>query len=212
MPNSIAVGVAYADPQFQSIDVTGAATFATVAASTGVSAGAASSPIVASSARSVNQFYVTASHASGDMRAVYARINFTGAGAGETLRAFSTVAAAQGAGQTTNGAHISLSVNTGGSISGAANAARFTLGSAVNSPGGTLAAIQVDTDFAAGVTLPGTASWIRFTESSNAKMTNLFNVPAAMVVAGAAADGTHKIKIVDSAGTAYYLMATTVAP
>jgi hypothetical protein len=38
------------------------------------------------------------------------------------------------------------------------------------------------------------------------------NVPAAMVQASAAADGTHKIKIVNSAGTAYYLMATTVAP
>jgi hypothetical protein len=41
---------------------------------------------------------------------------------------------------------------------------------------------------------------------------NLFNVPAAMVVADVATDSTHTIKIVDSAGTAYYLMATTVAP
>ena len=206
MPNTKAIGVAYADPQFDSIDVTGASTFTTVAASSGVTAGASSSPIAASTARSVNQFYVTASHASGDMRAIYARTNFTGAGAGETLRAFSTVAAAQGAGQTTNGAHISLSVNTGGSISGAANAARFTLGSAVNSPGGTLASIQVDTDFSSGTTLSGASAFIRFTESGTAKMTNLFNVPAAMVPTKTAAAVSHTIKIVAADGTPYYLM------
>lgn len=208
MSNSKAIGVAYADPQFDSIDVTGAATFATVAASTGVSAGASSSAIAASTARSVNQFYVTASHASGDMRAIYARTNFTGAGAGETLRAFSTVAAAQGSGQTTNGAHISLSVNTGGSITGAANAGRFTLGSAVNSPGGTLAVLQVDTDFSSGTTLPGSAAFIRFTESSNAKMTNLLNLPTAMVVAKTAAAVSHTIKIIAADGTPYWLMAS----
>jgi hypothetical protein len=213
MPNTKAIGVAYADPQFDSIDVTGAATFATVAASTGVSAGASSSPIAASTARSVNQFYVTASHASGDMRAIYARTNFTGAGAGETLRAFSTVAAAQGAGQTTNGAHISLSVNTGGSISGAANAVRATLGVASGvTPGGTLSAIQVDSDFPNTVTLPGSAAFLRFTNSGTGTIGNLMNVPAAMVEANAVADSTHTIKIVSSSGTAYYLMATTTAP
>ena len=210
MPNTKAIGVAYADPQFESIDVTGAATFATVAASTGVTAGESSSPIAASTARSVNQFYVTASHASGDMRAIYARMNFTGAGAGETLRAFSTVAAAQGAGQTTNGAHISLSVNTGGSISGAANAARFTLGSQVNTPGGTLAAIQVDTDFSSGTTLGGASAFIRFTESGTAKMTNLLNVPAG-IVTGTAGSAAKSIKIVASDGTPYWILLATAA-
>lgn len=205
MPNTKAIGVAYADPQFDSIDVTGAASFAG-----GVDAGASSNPIVAATAQSVNQFYVTASHVSGDMRAVYARTNFTGAGAGETLRAFSTVAAAQGSGQTTNGAHISLSVNTGGSIAGAANAARFTLGSAVNSPGGTLAAIQVDTDFASGVTLPGSAAFIRFTESGTAKMTNLLNVPAGIVTA-TAGTAAKSIKIVASDGTPYWILLATAA-
>ena len=207
MPNTKAIGVAYADPQFDSIDVTGAATFATVAASTGVTAGASSSPIAASTARSVNQFYVTASHASGDMRAIYARTNFTGAGAGETLRAFSTVAAAQGAGQTTNGAHISLSVNTGGSISGAGNALRATLGVAAGvTPGGTLAAIQVDSDFPNTVTLPGSAAFLRFTNSNTGTITNLMNVPAAMVAAKGSAALSHKIRIVDSAGATYYIM------
>lgn len=207
MANNKAIGVAYADPQFESIDVTGAATFATVAASTGLRAGSSGTPIAASTAASVNQFYVTASHASGDMRAIYARTNFTGAGAGETLRAFSTVAAAQGAGQTTNGAHISLSVNTGGSISGAANALRATLGVAAGvTPGGTLAAVQVDSDFPSTVTLPGSAAFLRFTNSGTGTVTNLMNVPVAMVAAKGSAALSHKIAFVASNGTTYYLM------
>lgn len=264
MSNSIATGVAYADPQFTDVTITGTLTVggsvfnaaelgaldgvtagtvtankavivdgsknigtfgtittggltatgavsgATVTASTGMRAGSSAAPIAQATAASVNQFYVTASHATGDMRAVYARTNFTGAGAGETLRAFSTVAAAQGAGQTTNGAHISLSVNTGGSITGAANAARFTLGSAVNTPGGTLAAIQVDTDFTAGTTLGGQDAFIRFTESGTAKMTNLINIPAGIVTATAGA-AAKSIKIVADDGTPYWILLATAA-
>ena len=196
MANNKPIGVAYADPALDSYQV-----------------GTSAEPVVQSLAGNITQLYATASHASGGVRGYYSRVNFTGAGAGETLRAFSTVAAAQGAGQTTNGAHISLSVNSGGSISGAGNALRATLGVAAGvTPGGTLASIQVDSDFPSSVTLPGSAAFLRFTNSNTGTIGNLMNVPAAMVQASAAADGTHKIKIVDSAGTAYYLMATTVAP
>jgi hypothetical protein len=51
-----------------------------------------------------------------------------------------------------------MSVNTGGSISGAGNALRATLGLAAGvSSGGTVAAIQADSDVGAGATLPSTA-------------------------------------------------------
>ena len=261
MSNSIATGVAYADPEFTDVTITGTLTVggsvfnaaelgaldgvtagtvtankavivdgsknigtfgtitaanltantavqgATVTATTGIRAGSSGTPIAQATAANVNQFYVTASAASGDTRAIYARTNFTGAGAGETLRAFSTVAAAQGAGQTTNGAHISLSVNTGGSISGAGNALRATLGVAAGvTPGGTLAAIQVDSDFPSSVTLPGSAAFLRFTNSNTGTITNLMNVPAAMVATDVGSAVSHTIRIVDSAGTPYYLM------
>ena len=199
MPNTQAIGVAFADPEFTSVTV-----------SQGVYAGASSSPIVQSSAASVNQFYVTASHASGDVRGIYARVNFTGAGAGETLRAFSTVAAAQGAGQTTNGAHISLSVNSGGSISGAANALRATLGVATGvTPGGTLASLNVDSDFPSSVTLPSSAAFVRASNSGSGSVTNLLNLPAAMVAAlgGTSATPNRKIACVTDAGTTFFLMA-----
>jgi len=190
MPNTQAIGVAYADPALNSYQV-----------------GTASAPIDVSASGNLTQTYADTTHKSGDMRASYMRTRFRGAGAGETLRVFSQVAAAQGSGQTTNGAHISLSVNTGGTISGAANALRATLGVAAGvTPGGTLAAIQVDSDFPSSVTLPGSAAFMRFTNSNTGTIGNLMNVPAAMVAADVASAVSHTIKIVDSAGTAYYLM------
>ena len=181
----------YADPAFQSVQV-----------------GTSSVPISISSAGVLNGAYATTSATSGDTRLSYNKLTFSSTGSGETIRAFSVVtgtgAAAAG---TINGAHVSMEVQ-GGTISGAANALRATVGGTTASPGGTLAAIQADTNWDSGVTLPGTASWIRFTESGSAKTTNLFNLPTAMIVAKTAAAVTHTIKVVAADGTAYYLMAS----
>ena len=177
--------------------------------------GTATNPITVTTAQNINQSYATTTAASGDTRLNYSRLTFAGAGAGETLRAFSVVTAAQGAGQTTNGAHISMSVNTGGSISGAGNALRATLGVAAGvTSGGTVAAIQADSDVGAAGVLPANASFIRCTNSgAGTGISNLLNLPTAMVEADVDTAGTtHKIKFVSSAGVTYYLMATTVAP
>jgi hypothetical protein len=175
--------------------------------------GTATDPIVVTTADNINESYATTTAASGDTRLSYNRLTFAGAGAGETLRAFSVVTAAQGAGQTTNGAHISMSVNTGGSISGAGNALRATLGLAAGvSSGGTVAAIQADSDVGAGATLPATASWIRFTNSgAGTGLSNLFNVPSTMVANAVSVSATKTIKIIDSTGTAYYLLVSAAA-
>ena len=189
MANSIATGVAYADPQFVSVQV-----------------GTSSVPVAVTSAGVINGSYATSSATSGDTRLDYKKLTFSSTGSGETLRAFSVVTGTNGAtAGTISGAHISMEVQ-GGTISGAGNALRATVGGTTASPGGTLAAIQADTNWDSGVTLPGSASWIRFTESGSAKTTNLFNVPAAMVTVKGSAALSHKIKIVDSAGTPYYIM------
>ena len=189
MANSKAIGVAYADPSFDSVQV-----------------GTSSAPISITSSGVLNGAYASTSATSGDTRLSYNKLTFTSTGSGETLRAFSVVsgtgAAAAG---TINGAHISMEVQ-GGTISGAGNALRATVGGTTASPGGTLAAIQADTNWDSGVTLPGSAAWIRFTESGSAKMTNLFNVPASMVVTKSAAAVAKTIKIVDDAGTPWYIM------
>lgn len=197
MANNKPIGVAYADPALDSWEV-----------------GTASNPITTESSGNLTQLYATSTHASGDLRGYYSRVDFAGAGGGETLRAFSRVTAAQGAGQTTNGAHISLSVNSGGTISGAANALRATLGVASGvTPGGTLASIQVDSDFPNTVTLPASAAFLRFTNSGTGTVTNLMNVPNAMVAAKGSSTGfSHVIRLVTSTGATYYLMATNSAP
>ena len=184
-----------------------------VVSNNGFSSGTNASPVAATSASNITSFYGTTSASSGDTRLNYSKLTFTGAGAGETLRAFSIVTAAQGAGQTTNGAHISMSVNTGGSISGAGNALRATLGLAAGvSSGGTVSAIQADSDVGTGGTLPSNAAWIRFTNSgAGTGFSQLFNVPAAMVAAQSSAAVSHTLKIIADDGTPYYIMVSDAA-
>ena len=156
--------------------------------------------------------YATVAATTGDTRLVYDKLTFTGAGgSGETLRAFSVVSGVVAAtGGTVNGAHISLEINgTGGGVSGAGNAIRATLGGTSASPGGTLAAIQLDSNFATGVTLPGATAFLRVTDSNTTKIPNLLSLPApassTIFQAKSAAAVTHVIKM-NAAGTTYYIM------
>jgi hypothetical protein len=197
MANNKPIGVAYSDPALDSFQM-----------------GTSGAPLVQTSSGNISQLYATSTHASGDARGYYARMDFAGAGAGETLRAFSRVTAAQGAGQTTNGAHISLSVNTGGTISGAANAIRATIGGSSTNPGGTLAALQLDSDFASGGTWSN-ASFLRVTNSGTGEVGTFAVMPAASATgvfraAVGSPSVTHTIPI-RSGSTTYYIMVSTVA-
>lgn len=193
MSNSIAIGVAYADPAFQSVQV-----------------GTSSVPITISSAGVLNGAYATTSATSGDTRLSYNKLTFSSTGSGETLRAFSVVtgtgAAAAG---TINGAHISMEVQ-GGTISGAANALRATVGGTTAAPGGTLAAIQADSNFGAGVTLPGSAAFIRASNSGTVGITKLLNLPKAMIPSSTATVA-YSIACVADDGTPFYLLASSAA-
>jgi hypothetical protein len=185
-----------------------------VASLNGFIGGTATDPIVVTTAQNINSSYATTTATSGDTRLAYDKLTFAGAGAGETLRAFSVVTGDQGAGQTTNGAHISTEVNSGGSISGAANAVRATLGGTEASPGGTLAVLQLDTNYTVNVGLPATSSFIRVTDSGSAtgEVNTLINIeagPAATVAptASAVAASPSKVLKVMIGGTAYYIPA-----
>ena len=182
-----------------------------VASENGFIGGSAADPITVTTAQNISSFYGSTSATTGDTRLSYNRLAFTSTGSGETLRAFSVVSGANAAtGGTVNGAHISLSVNSGGSISGAANGLRVTLGGAAGvTMGGTVAALQVDSDLTNTTTIPSNAAFIRVTNSGAGTITNLFNLPDAMVapIGGTATTATQKIRFVDSAGTAYFLYA-----
>ena len=182
-----------------------------VASQNGFIGGTAASPITVTTAQNISSSYGSTSATTGDTRLSYNRLAFTSTGSGETLRAFSVVSGANAAtGGTVNGAHISLSVNSGGSISGAANGLRVTLGGAAGvTMGGTVAALQVDSDLTNTTTIPSNAAFIRVTNSGAGTITNLFNLPDAMVapIGGTSTTATQKIRFVDSAGTAYFLYA-----
>jgi hypothetical protein len=195
MANNKPIGVAYADPQLDSFQV-----------------GEANAPIAITSAGVLNGAYATTSAPSGDTRLNYNKLTFTSTGSGETLRAFSVVTGAGAAAAgTINGAHISCEINGNtASISGAANAVRATIGGTDATPGGTLAAIQLDSNFIAGATLPATTAFMRVTDSNTVKVGSLFNMPApasnTIFRAKSAAAVTHVIKIVADNGTPYYIM------
>lgn len=154
--------------------------------------------------------YATVAAATGDTRLTYDKLTFTAAGSGETLRAFSVASGTNVAtGGTVNGAHVSLEITGTGTVSGAGNALRATLGGTSTTPGGTLASIQLDSNFATGITLPGGTAFLRVTDTGVTKIPNLLNLPApatgTIFEAKAAAAVSHCIKI-NAAGTTYYIM------
>jgi len=180
----------------------------------GFDTGTSASPLAVTTAQNVNAAFATTSATTGDTRLSYNRLTFTSTGSGETLRAFSvvtgTAAATVG---TINGAHISTSINTGGTISGAANAIRATLGGSVATPGGTLAVLQLDTDYSVNASLPGTASFIRVSDSgaNTGEVPLLMNIetaPAATIAPAATSVTTvsKAIKVMVG-GTVYYVPA-----
>ena len=197
MANTKAVGVAFADPAFDSVQV-----------------GSSGDPIALTSSGVLNGSYATTSATSGDTRLSYNKLTFTSTGSGETLRAFSVVTgtAAATAG-TINGAHISLEVDSTGTISGAANAIRATLGGSQASPGGTLAVLQLDTNYTVNASLPATASFIRVTDSGSNTgeiplLMNIDTAPAATCAPAATSVTTvsKAIKVMIG-GTVYYVPA-----
>ena len=183
-----------------------------VASANGFETGTSANPITETAAGNVSQSYVTTSATGGDTRLSYNKLIFTAAGSGETLRAYTSVSTGSGAvapGGTVNGAHISLDIDGTSTVSGAGNALRATLGGTSTNPGGTLAAIQADSNFASGGTWTN-ASFIRFTNSGTGTVANLFNIPAAMFVTSTATIAK-TLKVVASDGTPYYIMCSSAA-
>jgi hypothetical protein len=180
----------------------------------GFISGTATSPITVTTAQNIDSAYATTSATTGDTRLTYNKLTFTSTGSGETARFFSVVTGTGAAtGGTINGAHISLSVDgASATISGAANALRATLGGSDATPGGTLAVLQLDTDYTVNATLPATASFIRVSDSGTntgeiPKLLNIESGPAATLFTAATSSSTLaggiKIRI---AGTDYFLL------
>lgn len=154
----------------------------------------------------------------GDTRGMYLRMKLSGAGGGEVGRFFAQASTTNVAtGGTINGVHTTMSVDASSSVSGAGNAIRATLGAAAESRtlGGTCAALQLDSDIGTGNTVPTSWAFIRVTDSGNVRIGHLLNIPAAsnstIFATHTTQAMTHSIRIVDAAGTPYYIMCTNAA-
>lgn len=105
--------------------------------------------------------------ATGDSRNIYLRHYLAGVGAGvpmgDCLRAFTTVSGTGYA--SAQGVHGTVGCAEDAAISGLAVGVRATLGiTAAKAPGGTLAALQADSDLGAGATVPASAAFIRLAD------------------------------------------------
>jgi len=181
----------------------------------GFLSGTATDPVAVTTAGNIDAAFATTSATTGDTRLSYNKLTFTSTGSGETLRAFSVVTGTGAAtAGTINGAHISLEIDgASATISGAANALRATLGGTDATPGGTLAVLQLDTNYTVNASLPATASFIRVSDSgSNTGEIPLFaNIetgPAATIAPTASSVTTvSKVIKVMVGGTVYYVPA-----
>jgi hypothetical protein len=177
----------------------------------GFISGTASDPIVVDTAGNVSSAYATAENTTGDVRLQYQRLTVASTGSGETGRWLTRVTGTNAAtGGTVNGGHISLSINGTGTISGAGNALRVTLGGTSTNPGGTIAALQLDSDFASGGTWTN-ASYIRCTNSGTGTIDTFAVLPNAMIATQAAAAVSHVIPIKNASGTPYWIMVSDAA-
>jgi hypothetical protein len=181
--------------------------------------GTSSVPVETSTADTkFSQMYTKSSATSGDMRTLYARLELDGTiastGYGDCIRAWAQVG---GTGYSyACGIHSTMSIDAGATVTGSGAGLRATLGAAASTRtlSGALAAIQADSDIGASNTMPTVHGFIRFTNSGSVALSNLFVLPSApsngTIFAAHVTDAmTHSIRVIDSAGTAYYVMATT---
>ena len=187
-----------------------------VASENGFESGTSTVPIAITAAGKLSQSYATSTATSGDVRLKYDKLTFTGAGAGgEVQRSYAVVTVAGAAvGGTINGNHTSLDINGSGTISGAANAMRLTLGGTSTNPGGTLAALQLDSNFASGGTWTN-AAFLRATDTGTGLISYFANVPTTgsglMFAPHTTQVMTDSIRIVMANGNVRYIMCTTLA-
>ena len=169
--------------------------------------GTSTRPLAAGAAHNFSRHYYRHHGTSGDVRGEYKDLEFTSKGSGETVR---LRAIANGllvaTGGTVNALHATGRVASAKTVSGALNAARFTLEVAgtTPTPGGTLAAIQLDSNIVTGATLGANTAFIRFSDTGATDIPAIFNFEAATdaIVASAGtystADGYIVVRVAGS--------------
>jgi len=186
----------------------------------GIDYGTESSEVSTSTAdRKFFSMYVKSTAATGDARGIYARLNLAGtatSGYGDAIRALGYVT---GTGYSyASGMHSTLRIGTSATVTGSGAGLRATLeaDAQTRTLSGALAALQVDSYIGANNTMPTIHGFIRFSDVGTTVLNNLFVLPSTASNSTVFATHTtqtmsHSIRIIDSAGTAYYLMCTNAA-
>ena len=189
------------------------------------SVGSASRPLTAHGAHIFKRDYYKSKATSGDVRGEYKDLYFDGAGAGEMLR-IRGIANGTGvaAGGTVNAIHATGRVASAKTVSGQLNAIRATLEVAgtTPTPGGTLAALLLDSNISTGWHEGLCDAFLRINNTGAGKLTNFLCVPTPgaktayltdpFVAVHADSAVTHALAIVDTAGTKYWIQCTTDTP
>lgn len=163
--------------------------------------------------------YTKSTAATGDARAIYARLNLAGtatAGYGDAIRSLAYVT---GTGYgSAQGIHGTLSIAAGATVTGSGAGIRATLEAAASTRtlSGALAALQVDSYVGANNTMPTIHGFIRFSDVGTTVLNNLMVLPSTASNSTVFATHTtqamsHSIRIIDSAGTPYYIMCASAA-
>jgi hypothetical protein len=164
--------------------------------------------------------YVKTTATSGDARGIYARLNMAGtaagAGYGDALRTLGYVTGTGYDGA--YGTHSTLRIGTGATVTGSGAGLRATLeaDAATRTLSGALAALQVDSYVGANNTMPTIHGFVRFSDVGDTVLNNLMVLPSTASNSTVFATHTtqamsHSIRIIDSAGTPYFIMCASAA-
>jgi len=158
-------------------------------------------------------YYCSSSAATGDTRTAYLDLELAGAGAaaGDAVRTRISVSGT-GIGYAT-GLHSTCQIAAGGTVAGESSGLRATYeaASATRNLGGAISALHLASYVGANNTMPTINAFIRCTKDGSVNFDHLLALPAAAADSTIFATHTtqnfsHSIRIIDSAGTAYYIM------
>lgn len=186
----------------------------------GIDYGTSSAEVTTATAdRKFVSIYTKTTATSGDSRAIYAKLNLggttAGAGYGDAVRAYAYVSGTGYAYAT--GLHATCEIAAGATATGSSSGLRATYAAAAatRTLSGAIAALQLDSAIGADNTLPTVNAYIRLSKVSSVDFDNFLVLPAAAngtIFAAHTTQGlTHSIRVIDSAGTAYYIMCTNAA-
>lgn len=158
------------------------------------------------------RFFTKSTGTSGTARGIEWRHYFTSTSQdGEVIRAYGIVnGVAVGSGLSVHGIHATMSLAVSATIAGQAAGLRATLeaAAATRTLGGTLCALNVDSNVGANNTL-SRASFIRVTDSGAVGIANLFDIEASTVTRkGSAPSATNGLQILLDGSPVYLIVGT----